>query len=342
VRFLRATLILSALLLPALSGCRNEDDIKQETVTYEDREPMRLRVAILEHKKFVWFIRIDGPVELVKQHQAAFDAFVRSSRFTKDPEAPLAWTEPKDWKKDPPSRDRYATFRIEAKPKELEIKVSMLPAKGFAMMPNMHRWQKQVNVPLSEAVQDNEAYLTREKVDGIGEIRWVDMTGLGVHTVSKAADAADDDGKDLLHGFQMKQAKVPFKYQVPDGWDQQPPGQFAAVVFEVAEGDKKAEVTLTSAGGNLTSNLNRWRGQIGLPDLGRGEAEPSAVQLKVAGTDATYVDLKNPAGPAQKNRILGVIVPMGQTSWFIKMTGPIDWVGQNKEAFETFVKSFKR
>src|SRR6516162_27808 len=68
VRLLRATLILSAVLLPALPGCRQEDEIKQEIVTYEDREPINLRVAIVRAADFVWFFRLDGPESQVKEH----------------------------------------------------------------------------------------------------------------------------------------------------------------------------------------------------------------------------------------------------------------------------------
>ena len=65
--------------------------------------------------------------------------------------------------------------------------------------------------------------------------------------------------------------------------------------------------------------------------------------LEVAGIKSLYVDIANPAGPPAKNRTLGVIVPMkNRTSFFIKMSGPIDEVERHKAEFETFVKSFKK
>src|ERR1043166_1367845 len=129
--------MLSAIVLPAFVGCAPSADITQERVTHEGREELRLRVAMLRDDDSVWFIRIDGPAALVEETRPAFDAFVKSSRFTKDKTKPLTWTEPKAWKKDPPAKERYATFWVNAKDKELEIKITKLPAKGFSMLPNL-------------------------------------------------------------------------------------------------------------------------------------------------------------------------------------------------------------
>ena len=343
VRLLRATLILSAVLLPALPGCRQEDEIKQEIVTYEDREPINLRVAIVRAADFVWFFRLDGPESQVKEHFEAFGAFVRSVRFTEKEDAPITWTEPKEWKKDLPHKDRYASFRIAAKPKELEVKVTRLPANLYKVMDNMHRWQKQVNLPLSEEAADNEKYLTREKVAN-HEVTWVNMTGLGVHTLSKGADPMADGEKDFLPRIQMNQAgRIPFKFTVPEGWVKKKPREFVLEVYEIADGANKAEVTLSTAGGNLPANINRWCEQVGLRKMNGEEMVKAGIRLEVAGIDSFYVDLANPEGPPLKNRTLGVIVPLKRSSYFfVKMSGPHDLVGQHKNEFETFVKSFKK
>src|SRR5438105_2221019 len=99
VHFLRVFLILT-VFLAAVAGCRQEDEIKQETVTHDNREPIHLRVAILRHADKVWFFRLDGPELLVKAHLPAFDAFVKSVRFTDKGSSPISWTEPGGWKKD--------------------------------------------------------------------------------------------------------------------------------------------------------------------------------------------------------------------------------------------------
>ena len=77
------------------------------------------------------------------------------------------------------------------------------------------------------------------------------------------------------------------------------------------------------------------------PVADENELIKSAVPIKVAGTAAHFVDIANPNGPPALNRILAVIVQIRQETWFIRMSGPHDWVGQNKNAFETFVNSFR-
>ena len=338
MRFLIASLILGTVFL---SGCRQDDVIQQETVTHEDREPIRLRVAILKHENVAWFIRLDGPESLVNEHQKTFDEFVRSTKFTGKKDVPITWNEPKEWKKDPPGGERYAGYRIPAKPKELEVKVTPLPES--ALMKNMHRWQKQVNLPLSESLEDNERYLKKEKI-GNQEIEWVDMKGLGVHVVGKPPDARAANQKEGLAGIDMNEGgRLPFKYAAPEGWEKKAPGMMAKDAYLIVDGNHSAEVTLTPLGGDPAANINRWREQVGLAKVDPDEIAKSAKLIDVAGIKSYYVDIGNPKGEATKNRILGVIVPLNRrTSWFIKMTGPLDFVGQHKADFEKFVESFKK
>jgi hypothetical protein len=351
VRLLRAWLILSAVLLPALPGCRSEDGIHQETVTHPDRQSLRLRVAILERGDTVWFIRLDGPEEQVAQHQAAFDGFVRSTEFTdkKDDPEPLKWRVPDGWKKappGPPGMGRYAAFRIDAKPKELEVKISKLSKEEFRLMENMHRWQKQMDVKLSDVAADNEQYLKDETI-GDQKITWVDMNGLGVHNVSKPSDANAGLQKDFLGGLIDEKGKQPFKYTAPAGWKEVAPVKFAANTYEIGAGGATAKVSVSSLSGpmagDLAENVKRWRGQVGLEPLPRAEVAQAGKRIQVGGFQSHYFDIENPKGPPAKNRILAVMVPVTRTNpWFVVMSGPSDLVGQNKNAFETFVESFKK
>src|SRR5207249_3823897 len=98
-----------------------------------------------------------------------------------------------------------------------------------------------------------------------------------------------------------------------------PRDEFTAVLYEVEGKDESASVTLTTLRGpqaaDLASNIKRWRGQVKLPDAPAAELVKSAVPLKVAGINSHYVDLANPKESAK--RILAVMVPLGQDTWFI-------------------------
>jgi hypothetical protein len=80
---------------------------------------------------------------------------------------------------------------------------------------------------------------------------------------------------------------------------------------------------------------------VDLPKLLAEELAPHVTILKVADIAARYADVDNPKAATADNRILGVILPLRDQTWFFKMTGPHDLVGQHKAAFESFVKSVK-
>jgi hypothetical protein len=48
-----------------------------------------------------------------------------------------------------------------------------------------------------------------------------------------------------------------------------------------------------------------------------------------------------PAGGADKFRLLGVIIPTGQESWFVRFSGPIEQVTPHEKAFDEFVASIR-
>lgn len=343
MRFLRACLLLFAGCLTAIVGCKQDEEISVTTVTHPDREPIHLRVGAIQRDDTIWFFRISGPKGEVAKHVTGFNDFVRSAKFADEKEKkaePVTWTVPKGWRKDPPGGMRYAGFRIAAEPKELEVTVTRLPAGDNWLLTNVHRWQKQINLPPAAKRED----LKPEEVQEEKEITWVDLQGLGVHMVSKPPEPMAVNPKKFQLPIQVKKpaaaGKHPFVYEVPEGWEKaELAGGFMVERYVVGKGE--VQVTLTPAGGDLAMNVNRWRKEIGLPGIADDEAERSAKVIKVADIKSYYVDIDNPRGPAAKNHTLAVIVPMGNTKWFVKMWGPSNLVGQHKDAFETFVKSFK-
>jgi hypothetical protein len=244
---------------------------------------------------------------------------------------------------------RYAGYRIPTKSKEMEVKITILGATEFDLLHNVQRWQKEVHVPVTLRESDlNPREVTREKLDQ-QEIIWVDLEGLGVHTVSAPPPPSPSGKAKLTELGGLKKPRgdaFPFKFKVPEGWTRKPPRQFVLDVYEIRDGDKSTEVTLANAGGTVGSNIARWHGKQIL-DLGeideRAALKKAEATRKIAGKEMVFVDLQNPRlDNPEKNRILGVIIPAGRNNnWFVKMTGPIELVGKHKKAFETFVESFQ-
>ena len=129
-----------------------------------------------------------------------------------------------------------------------------------------------------------------------------------------------------------------FNWKVPASWQALAAGQMQAAKFAVpAQGAAKAEVSVSifpGATGTTLSNVNRWRGQIGLEPVGDADLAKLVTSLDPKNPEAILVDMTN-----ANKRIVGAIVPRGGQWFFYKLLGDAEAVGPQKEAFMEFVKS---
>ena len=133
------------------------------------------------------------------------------------------------------------------------------------------------------------------------------------------------------------------KFIVPASWKEVQLSQFQMGIisakFEMPDAGSDVTLTLSRSGGGLEANLDRWKGQV--TNKTREETET----VTVAGTEATLIDMEGrfAAGfgrePQDGWRMLGVIVPLPDQGYFMKLTGPSDQVEAVEEDFRTFVKS---
>jgi len=135
-------------------------------------------------------------------------------------------------------------------------------------------------------------------------------------------------------------------WQVPAGWQEVSGGQFLVAKFTLA-GDSGATAAVNvsnspGAGGGLVSNVNRWRGQLGLSQLSDGEVNHLVTAMDVTGGKASLVDLSGTdARTGQPVRLVGVIVPQSSQTWFYKLMGNAKVVEGQKDAFTQFVQGVK-
>jgi hypothetical protein len=96
----------------------------------------------------------------------------------------------------------------------------------------------------------------------------------------------------------------------PEGWERRP-GRGDIVRATVVTKDGKQEVSLSSSGGGVETNLGRWVGQIGLKSSRDDEAKYTKV-VDVNGGKALRVDLRGPNNPATKRGpFMGSGMPAG-------------------------------
>jgi hypothetical protein len=89
----------------------------------------------------------------------------------------------------------------------------------------------------------------------------------------------------------------------------------------------------------LLPNVNRWRGQIGLPPVTAAELEEQVSQIDLGGVTGQYVRLY-PAEDAESGQaILAVIAIAGDRAWFFKLMGDAELARREQSRFEDFVRS---
>ncbi len=130
------------------------------------------------------------------------------------------------------------------------------------------------------------------------------------------------------------------EWKLPAGWRELAPGTFQRARFLAAESAAgRAEATisiLAGTGGGDLANVNRWRGQVGLPPITEAELATAAVTVEADGRPAKLVDMTGANG---QQRIMAVIAARDGETVFYRLSGSPELVGAQKDAFLAFVKS---
>jgi len=136
------------------------------------------------------------------------------------------------------------------------------------------------------------------------------------------------------------QPRAALKWSVPKGWTEAP-GSGMRFATLTPPGGGKVElsvVVLPGTAGGEAANVNRWRGQIGLPPLEEPgvAAARKAVKCK-AGTVAVY-DFTS-EGDVKSRMVTGLLATADGNTWFLKLTGDAEPVAKAKPAFMKYLES---
>lgn len=133
-------------------------------------------------------------------------------------------------------------------------------------------------------------------------------------------------------------------WEAPATWTKAPDRMMRLVTYTV--GTSECYVAqLGGDGGGLAMNLNRWRSQMGQPEL--SEEEIAALpKIPMMGTEATLIDITGEfTGMANEKiaaaRMLGAVSLLDGQAVFVKMTGPDAEVNAERDNFIAFCQSLK-
>lgn len=115
-----------------------------------------------------------------------------------------------------------------------------------------------------------------------------------------------------------------------------PNSPFRLASFDVIDGDRKCDVSVSSLGPDqpVLDNVNRWRGQIKLPAA--AESELQLKPIKCGGFDGSMVELVG-----ETETILAVMVSRPDKTWFVKLQGPNELAQRERDKFVAFTESIE-
>ena len=159
--------------------------------------------------------------------------------------------------------------------------------------------------------------------------------------IGGAAAPGGTDGMAAMAGTSVPTAgnASALTWTAPASWTAKPLGPMRKGSYAVKGAGGEADLSITAfpgATGGLEANLNRWRGQVGLPALPPAEVTAATEKFETNGLQVIVADY---AGNG--TRLIGAIVPYGGNSWFFKLSGPDALVAAEKPAFLEFLKTVK-
>jgi len=147
------------------------------------------------------------------------------------------------------------------------------------------------------------------------------MAACGDESVTRARVPKTEEAPSVAAPHDQSAQAPGLRWTLPSGW-KETPGAGMRLATWTPPGGLKTEGTVVSlpgdSGGDL-ANVNRWRGQIGLPPTDEASMAAARTTLSTkAGRVAVY-DFTG--GGAVRTRLIAAIVRTGDTVWFFKLTG---------------------
>lgn len=255
-----------------------------------------------------WYIKMAGSSNTLIKEKANFEAFTKSFKF-KDGKA--EWTVPEGWEKRAGGSMSVGTFSIA----DAMVTVIPLGAQSGSLEMNVNRWRGQIGLA-SASAGDIQKSLSKLPVAGT-EFNYLFIT----NTSSGPAGAVKRD-EDI-------------DFKLPDDWKELAPSSMRRVNLE-ASGMAVTGIFLGKAAQGLKKNLDRWCGQIGIPNLSPEKMAETVKSIPFNGGKADYALLQG-----KEKSILVVLYDTSDGIWFFKVMGETQKILNEKANFEKLVASIK-
>lgn len=159
---------------------------------------------------------------------------------------------------------------------------------------------------------------------------------ISAHVVTPAAEPSTGADANSAEGL---------SWDLPDGWARSGERAMRLVTLApLSAPEAECYVTfLPGPAGGVRANLNRWRGQMGQPELTSGEVG-QLPRYAVLGSEAVFIEIEGDFVGMGDDRLadagfLGLIGEAGAGTLFVKMTGPREVIAAERRRFLEFCQS---
>ena len=133
-------------------------------------------------------------------------------------------------------------------------------------------------------------------------------------------------------------ASAGFTANLPAGWNEVPSDSAMRRVSYGIDGTAIDFYLISLSVGDLPSNVNRWRGQVGLPVATAAEIEAATETFKIDHHSVKYIEILNEEGG---QGIVAAIVDLAPSYWYFTGKGTVDELKAHTSDMRAFLESVK-
>ena len=150
---------------------------------------------------------------------------------------------------------------------------------------------------------------------------------------------SDMDAVTATHVEMTAQAPVGsgFTSTLPEGWVEVPGSGMRKVSYSI-EGTSIDFYLISLMMGDVPSNVNRWRGQVGLADVAPEEIAQDVQAFQAGGHDVKYIEIYNTEGG---RGIVAAIIDLAPQYWYFTAKGSVAELQANAADLRAFLESIQ-
>ena len=137
-------------------------------------------------------------------------------------------------------------------------------------------------------------------------------------------------------------AQGSLKWSLPKGWSEAAGEGMRFATFKTPYAGKveATVVVLPGPAGGELANVNRWRGQIGLPPIDEAALAAARAVVKSKAGALNVYDFTS-EGQAKSRMVAGLVATPDGNTWFLKLTGDAGPVAKAKPDFMRILESLR-